>query len=116
MLPATRPARLLRRRVGLRDAAVDHEARGVDVARLVAGEEQHGAGDLAHLGEAARRDVHQPARGGDRVLGEQRSEEHTSELQSLTNLVCRLLLEKKKIQLWAKSPPQTPTTTFTPSF
>src|SRR5258706_9689054 len=28
-----------------------------------------------------------------------RSEEHTSELQSLTNLVCRLLLEKKKITL-----------------
>src|SRR5437016_9983063 len=28
--------------------------------------------------------------------GEDRSEEHTSELQSLTNLVCRLLLEKKK--------------------
>src|SRR5438046_596572 len=29
------------------------------------------------------------------ALGE-RSEEHTSELQTLTNLVCRLLLEKKK--------------------
>src|SRR5258706_11839306 len=28
--------------------------------------------------------------------GGRRSEEHTSELQSLTNLVCRLLLEKKK--------------------
>src|SRR5438093_9788883 len=28
-----------------------------------------------------------------------RSEEHTSELQSLTNLVCRLLLEKKKIEM-----------------
>src|SRR5438046_7474451 len=28
--------------------------------------------------------------------GQARSEEHTSELQSLTNLVCRLLLEKKK--------------------
>src|SRR5437016_10123611 len=28
--------------------------------------------------------------------GRERSEEHTSELQSLTNLVCRLLLEKKK--------------------
>src|SRR5258706_7619662 len=28
----------------------------------------------------------------------ERSEEHTSELQSLTNLVCRLLLEKKKKQ------------------
>src|SRR5437016_8249985 len=30
------------------------------------------------------------------VNANQRSEEHTSELQSLTNLVCRLLLEKKK--------------------
>src|SRR5437016_9429511 len=29
------------------------------------------------------------------VLRHDRSEEHTSELQSLTNLVCRLLLEKK---------------------
>src|SRR5438093_2232881 len=28
-----------------------------------------------------------------------RSEEHTSELQSLTNLVCRLLLEKKKCRV-----------------
>src|SRR5215213_1189377 len=33
---------------------------------------------------------------GDGGLGDDRSEEHTSELQSLTNLVCRLLLEKKK--------------------
>src|SRR2546426_12553095 len=31
-----------------------------------------------------------------RPLGHQRSEEHTSELQSPCNLVCRLLLEKKK--------------------
>src|SRR5438093_4172586 len=31
-----------------------------------------------------------------RVRRVRRSEEHTSELQSLTNLVCRLLLEKKK--------------------
>src|SRR5262249_58931511 len=39
--------------------------------------------------------------GLDRAL---RSEEHTSELQSLTNLVCRLLLEKKKkIQNKSKS-------------
>src|SRR5256886_5610156 len=30
------------------------------------------------------------------VLGQRRSEEHTSELQSQSNLVCRLLLEKKK--------------------
>src|SRR5438093_3390755 len=31
-----------------------------------------------------------------RRAADRRSEEHTSELQSLTNLVCRLLLEKKK--------------------
>src|SRR5438046_6696466 len=36
-----------------------------------------------------------PRAAAGRELGE-RSEEHTSELQSLTNLVCRLLLEKKK--------------------
>src|SRR5215212_6256116 len=30
------------------------------------------------------------------TLGQLRSEEHTSELQSLRHLVCRLLLEKKK--------------------
>src|SRR5262249_59170874 len=31
-----------------------------------------------------------------RAWTQERSEEHTSELQSLTNLVCRLLLAKKK--------------------
>src|SRR5688572_4999613 len=31
-----------------------------------------------------------------KVVTEARSEEHTSELQSQSNLVCRLLLEKKK--------------------
>src|SRR5207237_8668800 len=41
----------------------------------------------------------QPLEGAVEVLGGQeddRSEEHTSELQSHLNLVCRLLLEKKK--------------------
>src|SRR3712207_7539277 len=44
-----------------------------------------------------------PAGHGDRIAGQavaaeggQRSEEHTSELQSRQYLVCRLLLEKKK--------------------
>src|SRR2546427_6442347 len=32
----------------------------------------------------------------DTVMDNNRSEEHTSELQSQSNLVCRLLLEKKK--------------------
>src|SRR5687768_18355917 len=35
-------------------------------------------------------------RRGAYVLGDLRSEEHTSELQSRLHLVCRLLLEKKK--------------------
>src|SRR2546429_4150264 len=34
--------------------------------------------------------------GGDKALALKRSEEHTSELQSRLQLVCRLLLEKKK--------------------
>src|SRR3989449_7410658 len=38
-----------------------------------------------------------PALGGTWILpGRNRSEEHTSELQSRLHLVCRLLLEKKK--------------------
>src|SRR3712207_8150886 len=36
---------------------------------------------------------------GAAVQGEQRSEEHTSELQSRQYLVCRLLLEKKQKRL-----------------
>src|SRR2546430_3462901 len=36
-------------------------------------------------------------RGDSAQLSSGRSEEHTSELQSQSNLVCRLLLEKKKI-------------------
>src|SRR5438034_8010021 len=36
-------------------------------------------------------------RAGLRALVEERSEEHTSELQSHSDLVCRLLLEKKKV-------------------
>src|SRR5437588_11282194 len=38
---------------------------------------------------------------------EVRSEEHTSELQSHSDLVCRLLLEKKKIMIIQCAGPQT---------
>src|SRR5256885_11501979 len=53
---------------------------------------------LWHVPDGAH---HQPAAGGHSVDGwhsqaGDRSEEHTSELQSPCNLVCRLLLEKKK--------------------
>src|SRR5260221_12216076 len=51
-----------------------------------------GRGGLINLGEAvgviAAQSIGEP--------GTQRSEEHTSELQSHSDLVCRLLLEKKK--------------------
>src|SRR2546427_5623225 len=40
-----------------------------------------------------------------RLVHAARSEEHTSELQSQSNLVCRLLLEKKKINLAPDAPP-----------
>src|SRR3712207_8519445 len=56
-----------------------------------------GAGLVAE-GDAQPRpvgDVHAPV-AGLQALVEQRSEEHTSELQSRQYLVCRLLLEKKK--------------------
>src|SRR2546423_11342195 len=45
-----------------------------------------------------RLDAHERVAGGDqdRISRRDRSEEHTSELQSLAYLVCRLLLEKKK--------------------
>src|SRR5690242_20910972 len=38
-----------------------------------------------------------PRAGHPNAKSESRSEEHTSELQSHVNLVCRLLLEKKKL-------------------
>src|SRR5436309_9996695 len=49
--------------------------------------------EVLSLLELARRLEKQPE---PRALGLLRSEEHTSELQSRENLVCRLLLEKKK--------------------
>src|SRR3712207_8612257 len=42
--------------------------------------------------------------GGEQGLA-RRSEEHTSELQSRQYLVCRLLLEKKKVKACAPTPP-----------
>src|SRR2546427_7109674 len=69
----------------------------------------HDALPISSWGETMSRSPEMEASEGllvDYVLGqldrdevralEQRSEEHTSELQSQSNLVCRLLLEKKK--------------------
>src|SRR5690242_20889206 len=45
---------------------------------------------------AILRNIHRVAASHSKLLIVERSEEHTSELQSHVNLVCRLLLEKKK--------------------
>src|SRR2546425_9317792 len=60
----------------------------------------------AEISEAARRDSSNrdlASTGGRHRSAENRSEEHTSELQSLAYLVCRLLLEKKKLLTHADS-------------
>src|SRR5262245_64338982 len=56
-----------------------------------------GQGAARHRGQPCRRAAGRHPAGAHRVVG-LRSEEHTSELQSLRHLVCRLLLEKKKQQ------------------
>src|SRR5256885_7932443 len=65
---------------------------------------QPGAGDLQPDPAAtARRRPLSPLRPAP-ARRAARSEEHTSELQSPCNLVCRLLLEKKKKQLTSARP------------
>src|SRR5205807_4445894 len=74
-----------------------------------AGDDEFVARDLRHVDRNAEHleltGIEQPIVGKDidegavkfrRQAGSVRSEEHTSELQSPCNLVCRLLLEKKK--------------------
>src|SRR5690606_41672310 len=51
---------------------------------------------LGNNGESVTASGSKTTSGTARVPGKSRSEEHTSELQSRENLVCRLLLEKKK--------------------
>src|SRR5690606_41474264 len=72
-------------------ARLDRQAAGADRC----GRQHHPGQRLDHgqAREPARRD---PTRGAGDARAEIRSEEHTSELQSRENLVCRLLLEKKK--------------------
>src|SRR5688572_31569143 len=51
-----------------------------------------GDADAVHASTLGLKNLH---RVSDMLLEARRSEEHTSELQSQSNLVCRLLLEKK---------------------
>src|SRR5256885_15927001 len=69
-----------------------HDALPICQGQRARGVPRQGADDRAGAPQRARERPAQPGR-PQRVP---RSEEHTSELQSPCNLVCRLLLEKKK--------------------
>src|SRR5690606_26964418 len=79
--------------VHLRDRAIDL----LDAGMLLPARRIDGGDDLAYFADRHDGIVHAPLRlpGKLGALLHARSEEHTSELQSRENLVCRLLLEKK---------------------
>src|SRR5437667_1880282 len=85
--------------VGIFNSFAD-ATRGAALLRTVGISEDHIAVLSPHTPEAAvelripTTETEQPGMG--QALGGARSEEHTSELQSHHDLVCRLLLEKKK--------------------
>src|SRR5262249_62172834 len=76
-----------RTRRGAADAGGQLELRGRRTRRLC---------DPARRGSGAFTAIHSVPVLDHAGAGRDRSEEHTSELQSLTNLVCRLLLETKQ--------------------
>src|SRR5437899_1646906 len=94
------------RRSGLKNKPRDRDDAGFDaelsdVPIEHAGGSDQPASDRAHRRFQAGADTKGPDCADDRTeraLDAERSEEHTSELQSLRHLVCRLLLEKKKKQ------------------
>src|SRR3712207_8498985 len=71
----------------------------VEDVPLVEGDDQRAAG-LDHLGDDPLVLLADHLVGGQQ---DDRSEEHTSELQSRQYLVCRLLLEKKNIKFYINS-------------
>src|SRR2546425_11331177 len=85
-------------------AALAASERGSDVAliskvhplRTHGGTSQGGINAALHAEDRADLHAMDTVKGGDYLGDQDRSEEHTSELQSLAYLVCRLLLEKKK--------------------
>src|SRR3989454_7156433 len=71
-----------------------HRSDGRVVLAIGVAQDPHGGAEQPGEGDAGGGELfHRAVR-----LDQRRSEEHTSELQSPCNLVCRLLLEKKKKQ------------------
>src|SRR2546429_1535377 len=79
---------LFRSNAALREAS-EVRVRGAALLRILHHEAHPGSGELPRIS-------HLTARLGIEGRAIERSEEHTSELQSRLHLVCRLLLEKKK--------------------
>src|SRR2546427_795484 len=71
-----------------------------EITLLPAGKSRNVGGAWSHKGD---RYAYMSTRRNGRDLDLWRSEEHTSELQSQSNLVCRLLLEKKKTKLTSQA-------------
>src|SRR5688572_32262363 len=78
-------------RAGAKPRRMTLEAPNEALARIIASAL---AEDLGDLGDITTTSIVPPGTPMTGVI--RRSEEHTSELQSQSNLVCRLLLEKKK--------------------
>src|SRR5206468_11567056 len=85
---------LFRSELGAQVGGAEHECRHPGTRRCLVGEPKalrrlddrdHGRAAGVQRGQRVRR----------RLRQDERSEEHTSELQSRSDLVCRLLLEKK---------------------
>src|SRR5690606_41401325 len=92
LFPYTRLCRSLRRRPLRGGGAKDLQSSRASARTLCDGARRPPL-TILRARERARRLFHGARRLGARA---RRSEEHTSELQSRENLVCRLLLEKKK--------------------
>src|SRR2546426_8152737 len=99
-----RTAKQLADTLGVSPNAVRHHLKELEAESLIAyGREQRGVGAptfayrLSAAGEALFPRAYEATLTEllERVTEKARSEEHTSELQSPCNLVCRLLLEKK---------------------
>src|SRR5690606_41467019 len=86
-----------RRSSDLEQRASERDVGRVVAARMRPGLERRGGEEQVQADEREGDERRVRVDGGGRARGEvgTRSEEHTSELQSRENLVCRLLLEKK---------------------
>src|SRR5258708_29729007 len=74
-------------------------ARSVNVSKYIMAISNATAMDIVRHYPSSKNKIVVTYPGYDEKLLNERSEEHTSELQSPDHLVCRLLLEKKKINI-----------------